>query len=86
MYGKKPAAKPAMPAQATAGMARKPATAGAGAAKPAMPSQANKGGATRGLARAAQMSGRTMPTAGKPATMPAQAQKGMTKRPSGRGM
>jgi len=32
----------------------------------AMPSQSNKGGATRGLERAAEMSGRTMPSTGKP--------------------
>lgn len=31
-----------------------------------MPSQSNKGGAMRGLARAAAMSGRTMPATGRP--------------------
>jgi len=50
-----------MPAQAAGGLARKPAMP---AAKPAMPAKSNAGGATRGLARAAQMSGRTMPAAG----------------------
>lgn len=43
----------------------------------------NAGGAQRGLARAAAMSGRTMPTAGRPAAMPAQAQAGMARRPVG---
>jgi hypothetical protein len=36
----------------------------------AMPANSNKGGAVRGLERAAAMSGRTMPTTGKPATAP----------------
>jgi hypothetical protein len=50
MYGKKPAAKPAMPAQAAGGMARKPATPAAG--KPAaMPAQAQKGMAKRPTGR-----------------------------------
>ena len=54
---------PALPTQAaqqaTDAMAR----------RPAMPDRGNAGGAMRGLERAAAMSGRTMPTTGRPTGM-----------------
>jgi hypothetical protein len=50
---------------------------------PAMPDRGNAGGAMRGLERAAAMSGRTMPTTGRPAMMK---KGGMTKCARGGGI
>jgi hypothetical protein len=54
--------------QAAVGMANRPAMP-AQAGNPTMPAQANMGGGMRGLDRAAAMSGRPMPTPGRPVGM-----------------